>query len=273
MVGKSEAQAVWGASPAGSTHCLEKAPGTREFFETALRKRSEWEMPWLFDVVPFASFRGRKVLELGCGAGFDAYEFCRNGADYTGIDLTPQNIGRTQTHLGFYGYAPPIQQADAEALPFADAQFEVVFSNGVLHHTPDMPQSFREAFRVLKPGGAFWVILYHKHSVFNWLTMWLDQYITRGGFLKRTYAQQTSLIEYTTSGERPLVNVYSRSETRKILREAGFQVESVCVRKLVKEDMPTTPILRNLWQYIPQKVYDAVSHWFGWYVIAKGVKP
>ena len=251
---------------------MEYAPGTREFFDTALRKRSEYELPFLFEVIPFASFRGRKVLELGCGAGFDAYEFCRNGADYTGIDITPQNIGRTQTHLGFYGYTPAVQQADAENLPFPDAQFEVVFSNGVLHHTPDMPRSFREACRVLKPGGEFWVIIYHKHSIFHWLTMGLDQYILRGGFRKRTFAQQKGLIEYTTSGVLPLVNTYSRGETKQILREAGFQVESVCVRKLVSKDMPTTPILRNLWKFIPQPVYDAVGKWFGWYVIAKGVK-
>ena len=271
-MGKSEAQAVWGASPAGSTHCLEHPPGTREFFETALRKRSEYELPWLTEVVPFASFRGRKVLELGCGAGFDAYEFCRNGADYVGIDITPENIGRTRTHLGFYGYDPAIQQADAEHLPFADAQFEVVFSNGVLHHTPDMPQSFREAFRVLKPGGEFWVILYHKHSIFHWLTLGLDQYILRGHFRKMTFAQQKGLIEYTTSDELPLVNVYSRGEVRQILTQAGFRVESVSVRKLVKEDMPTTPILRGLWKYIPQKVYDAIGRQFGWFIIAKGVK-
>ncbi len=272
-MGKVEAQAVWGASPAGSANGMGHLPGTREFFEAALRTRSEYEMPWLFAVVPFASFRGRKVLELGCGAGFDAYEICRNGADYTGIDITPQNIGRTQNHLAFYGYAPTVQEGDAENLSFADAQFEVVFSNGVLHHTPDMPKSFREAFRVLKPGGEFWVILYHKHSVFHWVTLWLFQYILQGNFRRETFKERLGKIEYTTSKEIPLVNVYTKAEVRNILQEAGFRVETVLVRKMVKDEMPRIPLVCYLWKYIPQKAYDAASKFFGWYVIAKGVRP
>ena len=271
-MGKSEAQAVWGASPAGSIYSKDLAPGTRDFFEKSLRARNDYEIPWLFEVVPFALFKDKKVIELGCGAGFDAYELCRAGADYTGIDITPQNIERTRTHLGFYGFVPKVQEADAEHLPFEDAQFDAAFSNGVLHHTPDMAQSFREANRVLRPGGVFYVILYHKHSIFYWLTLWLFDHLLGGGFRKRTFAERIGKIEYTTSDEIPLVNVYSKTELRKILRDAGFQVESVCVRKLMKEDMPNIPVLRRLWKRIPQKMYDAAGKRFGRYVIAKGVK-
>ncbi len=88
---------------------------------------------------------------MGCGAGFDAYRFMDSGARYTGVDITPENIERTKTHLGFYGFSPTVVQADAEHLPFSDATFDIVFSNGVLHHTPDMRAAFAEAFRVLKP--------------------------------------------------------------------------------------------------------------------------
>ncbi len=66
----------------------------------------------------------------------------------------------------FFGYEPDVHQGDAENLPFADASFDIVYSNGVLHHVPDMARAFREAKRVLKPDGQFIVILYNKYSVF-----------------------------------------------------------------------------------------------------------
>jgi len=269
---KEKAKSTWGASPAGTTHGHGTKPGTREFFENVIAKRSTYEIPWLFERVPFESFRNKKVIELGCGAGYDAYEFHRCGADYAGIDITPENIVRTKTHLGFYGYTPQVIEGDAENLPFADGSFEVAFSNGVLHHTPDMERSFRETRRVLKPGGEFWVILYHKTSVFYWISLFLVEHILRRGFLKRSFKNRLSMIEYTTSNELPLVNVYSRRELKNILQNSGFIVESLWVRKLVKEDLPSIPILQNLWQHIPQVWLDAVGKRFGWYIIAKAIK-
>ena len=73
----------------------------------------------------------------------------------------------TKKHLGFYGYYPRVLEGDAENFQFEDESFDIVFSNGVLHHTPDIGKSFREAYRVLKQGGEFWVIMYHKNSIFS----------------------------------------------------------------------------------------------------------
>jgi len=263
---------VWGASPAGTTYGGGAEPGTKEFFNNVLNKRSTYELPWLKELIPFSSFRNGKILELGCGAGYDAYEFLRHGADYTGIDITPENIERTKRHLGFYGYAPKVFEGDAEYLAFEDAQFDVVFSNGVLHHTPDIEESIREAYRVLKGRGAFWVILYHKNSVFYWISLFFYDHILKLGFLKRSFRERLSMIEYTTSTELPLVNVYSRGELIKLLKTAGFDVEAIWVRRLIKEDLPPFPLIGRLWRFIPQRWFDVAGKCCGWYVIAKAVK-
>ena len=265
-------RAVWGASPAGTTHALDESPGTRGFFEKVLASRSRHELPWLFELIPFSSFRGKKVLELGCGAGYDAFEFCRNQADYTGIDITPENIERTRHHLALFGYAPRLEEADAEALPFADDAFDVVFSNGVLHHTPNLENSFQEAHRVLRPGGSFWVLLYHKNSIFHWLSLWLTNHILRGGFRHQSFTDRLSRIEFTTSSSLPLVNVYTRRQLRERLRAAGFRGDEMYVRKLVAADLPDIPVLRRLWARIPQRVLDKLGKRWGWYVIAHAVK-
>lgn len=260
---------VWGASPAGTTHAPGLEPGTKEFFETVRQKRSTYELTWISELIPFAGMRDRKVLEVGCGAGYDAYEFCRCGAEYTGIDIVPENPVRTQKHLEFYGYTPQVIQGDAENLPFADQSFDVVFSNGVLHHTPDIERSFREAYRVLNDEGRFWVIVYHRDSIFYWFTLFFVHHLLLFGFVGKSFEKCLTMIEYTTSGETPLVNVYSRNQLRKLLKKCGFQVEAIWVRKLVKEDLPSFGPLRILWKYIPQTLLDYIGKVFGWYLIVK----
>lgn len=269
---KESSKTVWGATPAGSTFGGGADPGTKEFFENVLRKRSTYELLWLSELIPFASFRNKKVLELGCGAGYDAYEFYRNRADYTGIDITPENIERTMRHLGFYGYFPKVMEGDAENLEFEDESFDVVFSNGVLHHTPYIEKSFREAYRVLKQGGEFWVIIYHKNSIFYWITLLLVDHLLKLGFLKRSFNERLSMIEYTTSKELPLVNVYSRRNLKKLLEKSEFTIKSIWVRKLVNEDLPALPLVGRLWRFIPQRWLDFVGKFFGWYVIARAKK-
>ena len=269
---KTEARATWGACPAGTTFGGGAEPGTREFFDRVVEKRTNYEQPWLTEVVPFASFQGRRVLEVGCGAGYDALTFCRSGADYTGLDLTPENVERAFTHLGFYGFHPTIVQGDGEQLPFADESFDVVYSNGVLHHTPDMEAAFREVSRVLVPGGGFWVLVYNKHSIFHLVTLYLFTYVLSGRWRRDTMADVRSDIEYTTGEARPLVNVYSRGEVKRLLRRAGMQVERTWVRKLTREDLPAPARLGWLWRATPRAVLDAVGRVAGWYVIAHATK-
>lgn len=265
-------RAVWGASPAGTTYGAGEAPGSRAFFENVLARRTREEMPWLWELVPFASFRDRRVVELGCGAGYDAYEFCRNGARYTGIDLTPQNVERTRGHLALFGLSADVREGDAEQLPFADASFDVAFSNGVLHHTPDIARSFREAHRVLARGGEFYVLLYHKHSIFHWVSLGLVEHVLKLGFRRSSFRDRLARIEYTTSDALPIVNVYSRREVAALLRDAGFEVRQVWVRKLLAADLPALPLLGRLWRHVPQRALDVVGRRFGWYVIAHARK-
>ena len=272
---KLAAQSVWGASPAGATFGDGAQIGTREFFEAVMERRSNWEQPWLTDIVPFESFRGKRVLELGCGAGYDAYTFMTNGADYTGIDITPENPERVRQHLAHYGLDPDVLEADAERLPFEDESFDVVYSNGVLHHTPDMPRALREARRVLRPGGELYFSVYNRNSIVYGVDMALVDQLLKGGWMKRSLKTRLAMGEYTTSGELPLVNVYSERRLRALVGEAGFDVVSIKVRKLVAEDLPLygLPGMTALWAKVPQGWLDRLGERWGWYVWAHGSKP
>ena len=211
---------------------------------------------------------GKQVLELGFGPGYDALTCLQNGADYYGIDITPENIGRTKKHLSICGYDPKIILSDAENLPFASERFDIVFSNGVLHHTPDIMKAFAETYRVLRRGGSFFVIVYHRNSLIYRVSSVLSARLE--GTPVRDRLRH---LEANVAGETPIVNVYSRRELSRMLSDTGFSVRSIKTRKLVWEDMPLqgrklTPLYRKL----PRVFYSAFGRVVGWYIIGHGVK-
>jgi len=159
---KNRVHDFWQANPCGAKFARSEV-GTRGFFEEIERHRyaTEWHIP---EVVGFERWRGREVLEIGCGLATDAINFARAGANYTGIDLTETSIALAKRRFDLENLPGDLRVADAENLPFPDSTFDLVYSHGVLHHTPAFERAINEAHRVLKPGGTAMVMLYHRRS-------------------------------------------------------------------------------------------------------------
>jgi SAM-dependent methyltransferase len=132
---------------------------------------------------PFARFReaaGRDVLEVGVGMGADHLELAKaRPRRLCGVDLTERAIALTRTRLGFAGLTSDLRVADAEMLPFPDASFDLVYSYGVLHHSPDTARAVDEVARVLRPGGRARIMIYHKWSLVG-LMLWARYGLLRG---------------------------------------------------------------------------------------------
>ena len=159
---KTQVHDFWQSNPCGAKFTTAR-PGSREFFDAieAHRYRTEPHIP---EVVDFAQWRGRDVLEVGCGLGTDAVRFARAGARYTGLDLTERSIELVRSRFELEGLQGELRVADAETLPFGDSSFDLLYSHGVLHHTPATARAVAEAYRVIRPGGQAMVMLYHKNS-------------------------------------------------------------------------------------------------------------
>ena len=159
---KTRVHDFWQANPCGAKFA-EVEIGSREFFKEIERHRyeTEWHIPL---VARFEEWRDRDVLEVGCGLGTDAVSFARAGARYTGVDLTEASIELVRRRFDYENLDGALRTADAEALPFPEASFDLVYSHGVLHHTPDTARAINEVHRVLRPGGTAMVMLYHKSS-------------------------------------------------------------------------------------------------------------
>jgi ubiquinone/menaquinone biosynthesis C-methylase UbiE len=155
----------WNTEACG-THFVREFADDRDFFSKyrAFRYQTEWHIPAF---AAFASASGQEVLEIGCGNGADGAMFALHGAHYTGVDLTAEAIDKTRRHFAAEGLDGTFRQENCERLSFSDESFDLVYSFGVLHHTPSPEDAIREVYRVLKPGGTARIMLYHRHS-FNY---------------------------------------------------------------------------------------------------------
>ena len=263
---KQKAREQWSADPAGAAYGREHDFATREFFDEVERHRYTDYAPWMPEVMGFNDFANARLLEVGCGMGTDLLQFARGGARVTGVDLTPRSIEITRKHFQLYGQTGDFAITDGEELPFAADSFDVVYSNGVLHHTPNTADAVREIHRVLRPGGLARVMLYHRTSWNYWFEIILHRGLLRGQLLRGQNAQEIMgrYIEVNEGGGRPLVKVYSRREARQLFsmfREVQTEVEQL-----------TRAEFYLLGGLIPEKLFRRLQKKLGWNVIISARK-
>ncbi|HEV2912831.1 MAG TPA: class I SAM-dependent methyltransferase [Pyrinomonadaceae bacterium] len=263
---KQRARQQWSEDPCGSHLAREHALGTRAFFDEVERQRYTEYAPWMRSVMGFDRFAGARLLEIGCGMGTDLLQFARGGARCTGIDLTPRSVEISRHRFALYGLPCDFTLSDAEHLPFADESFDVVYSNGVLHHTPDTSGALLEVKRVLRPGGVARIMLYHKHSLNYWGEMILHRGLLRGELLRGRSPEEimSRYVEYSEHGGRPLVKAYSRREARALF--APFSEVEVEVEQMTRQE------LLLFGHLVPESLFRRLRRTLGWNVIITAKK-
>jgi ubiquinone/menaquinone biosynthesis C-methylase UbiE len=204
---KAEVAAFWEEASCGEVYAT--GDGLKESLEAQARARYAME-PYIFPFARFKEGAGRDVLEIGVGMGADHLEWAKaRPRTLRGVDLTQRAVDFTRARLEMHGFPADVRTADAENLPFEDESFDIVYSWGVLHHSPDTPRAIDEVRRVLRPGGRAAVMVYHRASVVGYL-LW-----TRYALLSGRPA--TSLDEiYARYLESPGTKAYSREEARQL---------------------------------------------------------
>lgn len=248
---KSRVRDFWQKNPCG-TKFAHAEPGSRAFYESVEQHRyeKEWHIP---AAAGFGESGNLRVLEIGCGLGTDGAQFAKAGADYTGVDLTDAAVDLSRRRFELFDLPGTFRVADAERLDFDDNSFDVVYSHGVLHHTPDTAGAVREVHRVLRPGGVAKVMLYHRNSynyrvnisILRRLGVHLLRFELGFRFVclftgepeeslrehaRRLRAEpgylgaQEFLSQNTDGAGNPLARVYSRAEARELFKDFS-QVE------------------------------------------------
>jgi len=253
---KNEVRDYWNAHPCG-TQFTELQWGSREFFDAVEKHRYETQ-PFMATLMEFDKFRGKKLLEVGCGLGTDLLQFARGGAEVTGIDLTPASIDLVRKRFKLYGMNVDARVGDAEHLPFDDNTFDVVYSFGVLHHTPNTQQAIREIHRVLKPGGRTIIMLYHKQSMHVRLGMMYQKYLPKrdNGRLS-----EEDWVRVYDGEDNPLGKAYTRGEVKTMFQQFR-QIRLASV----------DPYRRNLPRLANELNQTIFASWWGFWLVIKGEK-
>ena len=283
---KERVRAFWQANPCG-VKFADAAPGTRHFYELveAHRYTKEWHIPAAAD---FAAARGLKVLEIGCGLGTDGAQFAEAGAVYTGVDLTEAAVELARRRFELFDLPGTFQTADAENLSFPGESFDLVYSHGVLHHTPETGKAIQEIHRVLRPQGRAVVMLYHRGS-YNYrinisllrragaqLLKWetgiklvnritgepLESLREHARLLKterESYLKPDEFLSQNTDGAgNPLARVYSRKEARELFKD--FSEVTLKTYFLNKRWLP---VIGNV---LPRSLESRLASRWGWHL-------
>ena len=263
---KQRARVQWSLDPCGAEYAREHELGTREFFERIEQHRYEEYAPWMPGVMGFQQFEGSDLLEIGCGMGSDLVQFARGGAHCTAVDLTPRSIEIARHRFALNGLTGTFMVSDCECLPFVPESFDVVYANGVLHHTPDTPAAVSEVHRVLRKGGVAKIMLYHRNSLNYLIEIVLRRGVLRGDFLRGKSAAEimSAAIEHTEHEAQPLVKVYSRQEALELFNR--FKEVAINVEQLERRE------LRFLAPFIPSRLLDRLQHLIGWNIVITATK-
>jgi ubiquinone/menaquinone biosynthesis C-methylase UbiE len=264
---KQAVKAHWQAVPCGTRDV--SAEDRRRFFEQIERERYTWE-PYIPAFARFERGRGKRVLEVGVGAATDFINWVRHGAIATGVDLTEQGVELAKERLALEGLAAEVRQADAERLPFSGESFDIVYSWGVLHHTPDTPRAVAEVHRVLKPGGTALVMLYHATSWTGFM-LWAAHALAK---LRPWKGPRWAIYHHL---ESPGTKAYTVREARRLF--SAFSQVAVRTQLAHGDLLKMRPdrkyqqwYYRLAWALYPRRLIALTGNRFGFDILIEAVK-
>ena len=177
-------------------------------------------------------------LEVGVGAGTDHLQWARASAQCHGVDLTEAAIATTRRHLQCHGFSSNLQRVDAEKLPFADNEFDLVYSWGVIHHSERPEEILKEIHRILKPGGQFIGMMYSRYS-FRAVRFWMKHALLKGkpwrslGDVIWNHMESIGTKAYTVPEMRRMFKSYSEVTFEKFVTPYELTHLPVWLKKII----------------------------------------
>jgi ubiquinone/menaquinone biosynthesis C-methylase UbiE len=266
-------RAFWNSRPCNVRHSP-KPVGSKEYFDE-VETRKYFVEPHIPRFADFERWAGKRVLEIGCGIGTDTINFARHGARVMAVDLSEESLALARRRAKVYGFEDRIdfRQANAEeldrALP-AGEQYDLVYSFGVIHHTPHPERALERMRACLVPGGTLKVMVYNRRSFkvlaialrYSWGRLWkLDQLVAA-----HSEAQTGSPVTY----------VYSRAGLRALLQRHGFRVTDLYVDHIfpwrIRDYVEYRYVKKWQWRWLPQPLFHRLERRLGWHLCATAIR-
>jgi len=256
----------WNARPCNIRHSP-KPVGTREYFDEVEARKYLVE-PHIPAFAEFEKWKGKKVLEIGCGIGTDTINFARNGAQVTAVDLTEKALEMTRKRAEVFGVADRVRAIQANAEQISESvpveSYDLVYSFGVIHHTPSPERVLEEIRKYVTPSTTLKIMVYYRWS---WKVLWILFVYGKGQFWKLD-----ELIARYSEAQTgcPVTYSYSRKSGRRLLEQHGFRVTDVSVDHIFSYNIPDYVAYRyrKVWyfRWIPKPLFRALERAFGWHL-------
>lgn len=219
---------------------------------------------YLGEIGIFQRWKGKRVLEVGCGAGIDGAEFAYNGAEYFGVDLTEEAVKNTKEFFAIRNLKGSISLDNAEALSFEKDYFDCVYSFGVIHHTPDIERAVSEIYRVLKPNGSCFIMVYNKWSI----NYFYDIIFVHGLLKGRLFSQSIEQLidSLTDKSNCPISRVFSRKNAFELFHRHNFKEIKTSVWYFREGHIP---IIKRVLSLDNNKYLGRVA---GWHLVIEAKK-
>ena len=256
----------WDSRPCNIRHSLSKV-GTRQYFDE-VEARKYFVEPHIPRFAEFEKWKGKRVLEIGCGIGTDTINFARAGAQVTAVELSKKSLEIARRRAEVYDLQERIRFycGDAEELTkFVPVEsHDLVYSFGVIHHTPHPEQVIEQIRHFVKPGTTLKLMVYHRYS---WKVLWILLTYGKGAFwhldelvARHSEAQTGCPITYT----------YSKQAIRELLSVNGFKITDIRVDHIFPYKIGDYVHYHynKVWyfRWMPQPLFRWLERHFGWHL-------
>lgn len=256
-------RSYWNARPCNVRHS-ERAFGSKAYFDE-VEERKYFVEPHIPIFADFQKWKGKKVLEIGCGIGTDTINFARAGAEVTAVDLSDESLKIAKLRAKRYGL-PNIRfyQANAENLTSVVPieTYDLVYSFGVIHHTPHPEKALEQIRHYMDADSTLKIMVYHMHS---WKVFWILAAYGKGALHKID-----SLIAKYSEAQTgcPVTYSYTRKSVKDLLR--GFTVVKTDVEHIFSFSIPKYIRYRykKVWyfRWLPENLFRWMEKKWGWHL-------
>ena len=248
----SEVENYWDSRPCNIKHSAAEI-GTKEYFNEVENKKYFVE-PHIINFAKFDNWSGKQVLEIGCGIGTDAVNFARNGAIYTGIELSNESLVLAKKRFEIFKLTGTFLKGNAEELDnvLGNIKYDLIYSFGVLHHTPNLSLALKQIQNYCHKNSKVKIMVYASNS-------YKQKMINAG--LDQPEAQYGC----------PIANTYGEDEIIKILKECGFKTTSIYQSHIFPykiEPYKNHKYVKQPWfEAMSKQIFDVLEKNFGWHLL------